>query len=133
MYCDLKDGSIILVQRRDPPRKHAIPGGFVNIGETVEQATIREAKEETNITMTESNLEQFHFYSDPARDMRRHTVSMVFRCLLKDDEADRAIRELHTGDDAKQAVMVPIKDLLDIDLAFDHKKILTEYIRKYSL
>ena len=71
--------AVILVSRRDPPIKHAIPGGFVDVGETIEVATVREVMEETNLDLT--SLEQFHVYSDPARDTRRHTVSVVFRCV----------------------------------------------------
>lgn len=71
-----EDIRILLVHRRDPPRDlFAIPGGFVDIGETVEAATIREVREETNLVI--SSLEQFRVYSDPLRDKRRHTVRMI--------------------------------------------------------
>lgn len=74
---------VVLVHRRDPPRDlFATPGGFVDVGETVEQATIREVKEETNLDL--DHLEQFRVYSDPSRDKRRHTVSSVFKCKVKD-------------------------------------------------
>jgi 8-oxo-dGTP diphosphatase len=117
---------IILVFRRDPPKEvFAIPGGFVNIGETTEDATIREAKEETNLTLSLSNLEQFHFYSDPHRDKRRHTVSMVYRCLVNN------IQDLKNGDDAKAVKAIPLSEILSLSLAFDHKTVLTDYLKRY--
>lgn len=82
--------SILLVFRRDPPKDlFAIPGGFVDVGEAAELAVIREVKEETNLTV--SHMEQFKLYSDPYRDKRRHTASMVFRTIVD------SIDELHTG------------------------------------
>ena len=67
---------VVLVRRRDPPRDlFAIPGGFVDVGESVEEAIVREVKEETNLSL--DKLEQFRVYSDPSRDKRRHTVSVV--------------------------------------------------------
>ena len=70
-------------------------------------------------------MEQFHVYSDPARDKRRHTVSVVFRCIVKD------IKNLKRGDDAKGVKVIPLNKVLELNLAFDHKQILTEYIQKY--
>lgn len=116
--------NIVLVHRRDPPKDlFAIPGGFVDVGETVEDATIREVKEETNLDLL--NLEQFRVFSDPKRDKRRHTVSSVFRCRAKN------VLDLRKGDDAKSVVVVPLRDILALNLAFDHREILAEYIQRY--
>ena len=122
---DQDEPYIVVVRRRDPPRDtHAIPGGFVDVGESVEAATIREVKEETNLHV--ARLEQFHVYSDPSRDKRRHTVSVVFRCIVED------IGSLHKGDDAKGVHLVKLTDLFkpDINLAFDHAEIFKQYARK---
>jgi len=122
---------ILLVQRRDPPvNKFAIPGGFVNIGETVESAVVREVKEETNLTISVANLEQFRMYSDPLRDSRRHTASMVFRCLLT-GELSRWKELIHNGDDAKELKLLRLDSLLALPLAFDHREILTDYLKKF--
>jgi 8-oxo-dGTP diphosphatase len=119
-----QDVHVILVFRRDPPKaRYAIPGGFVQVGETVEEATIREVKEETNLTIV--SLEQFAMYSDPSRDPRRHTASMVFRCQVQ------SIVELHSGDDAKEVKVIKLKDALSLTLAFDHLKILTDFTKKF--
>lgn len=118
------DGGIVLVRRRDPPAdKFAIPGGFVSVGESAEDATIREVKEETNLTL--SSLEQFRFYSDPKRDARRHTVSMVYKGKVN------TIEGMHTGDDAKGVTIVPMAEILALNLAFDHKIIFQDYFRQY--
>lgn len=116
--------SVVLVFRRDPPRSmYAIPGGFVMVGETVEETTIREVKEETNLTI--AHMEQFAMYSDPNRDPRRHTASMVFRCKVD------SLKYMKNGDDAKAVKVFPLKEALNLPLAFDHKKILTDYTRKF--
>ena len=115
---------VVLVFRRDPPSGfYAIPGGFVNVGETVEAATIREVREETNLEL--DRLEQFRVYSDPRRDKRRHTASVVFRCVPKNSTG------LRSGDDAKRVELVRLRDVLGLRLAFDHRQILTDYIRAY--
>jgi 8-oxo-dGTP diphosphatase len=119
-----EDIKILLVFRRDPPKEiFAIPGGFVDVGESVENAVIREVKEETNLTV--SHLEQFHVYSDPSRDKRRHTVSVVFRCFVEN------INYLHTGDDAKQVRLISLKSISKLKMAFDHSKVLEDYIKKF--
>ena len=71
-----KDGKILLIKRKNPPFGWALPGGFVDEGETVEQAAIREAKEETGLDVQLETL--LYVYSDPRRDMRQHTLSIVF-------------------------------------------------------
>jgi 8-oxo-dGTP diphosphatase len=121
---------ILLVERRDPPANlYAIPGGFVDLGETVESAALREVKEETNLTLSLSHLTQFKVFSDPRRDVRRHTVSVVFRCLAPPDE--QSLLSIHTGDDAKQVKVVPLREVLALRLAFDHREILTQYIHAF--
>ena len=119
---------IVVVRRKDPPKdKHAIPGGFVDVGETVEQATVREVKEETNLNV--AKLEQFHVYSDPKRDKRRHTVSAVFRCIVND------LSTLQRGDDAKGVDLIRLRDLIapgnDENLAFDHALIFKDFAARF--
>jgi ADP-ribose pyrophosphatase YjhB (NUDIX family) len=70
------DKGIILIKRKNPPAGWAIPGGFVDYGETLEEAAIREMKEETSLDI--NLVRQFHTYSDPDRDPRHHTVSTIF-------------------------------------------------------
>lgn len=124
--CD--ECKIILVIRRDSPGKsrvHAIPGGFVNLGETTDTAVIRELKEETNLSIQEERLEQFKMFSDVMKDHRRQTATLVYRYTTND------LVNLHSGDDAKDLVQVNLKDILKLNLAFDHRKVLSEYLRRY--
>jgi 8-oxo-dGTP diphosphatase len=72
----LIDGRVLLIHRRNPPHGWALPGGFVEYGESVEEAVRREMKEETGLDL--QNLRQFRVYSDPTRDQRGHVVSVVF-------------------------------------------------------
>lgn len=110
------ESKIILIERRNEPYGWALPGGFVDYGERLEEAAKREAKEETSLDVY--NLKQFHAYSDPARDPRGHTVSMVFT-------AD-AEGEPNAADDAKAlSLFTPPK--LPETLVFDHRKILSDY------
>ena len=108
--------SVVLVKRRNPPLGWAIPGGFVDWGESLEDAARREAKEETGLTVT--LVRQFHTYSDPERDPRHHTVSTVFLATAEG--------EPQGADDALEA-RVFSWDALPEALAFDHGKILRDW------
>lgn len=120
----VKHASILLVIRQQPPKGLlAIPGGFVNVGESAETAAIREINEETNLTIT--HLEQFHFYNDAKRDQRRHSASMIYRGKVAD------INDLNSGDDAKAVTLIPVTELLRHHFAFDHKQVLTDYLNRY--
>ncbi|MCK5311729.1 MAG: NUDIX hydrolase, partial [Desulfobacteraceae bacterium] len=101
---------IVLIERKNSPHGWAIPGGFVDYGESLESAAIREAKEETSLDI--KLLEQFHSYSDPMRDPRFHTASIVF--IAKGEGV------LKADDDAKDAGIF-FKDTLPANIVFDHK------------
>lgn len=110
------NGGIILIERGNPPYGWAIPGGFVDYGESLEDAAVREAKEETSLKV--KSLIQLHTYSDPDRDPRKHTISTVF--IAKGEGKPKA------GDDAKNLDIFTEKNLPE-PLAFDHRKILKDY------
>ncbi|MCM8758673.1 MAG: NUDIX hydrolase [Candidatus Omnitrophica bacterium] len=109
---------IVLVYRKNPPSGWAIPGGFINYGESAEEAAIREAKEETGLTI--ENLKLFGVFSDPKRDPRFHTISIVFTCKGKG--------ELKAGDDASK-VKIFTEQELPKEIAFDHRKILRQFFK----
>ena len=113
--------SVVLIERLNPPHGWALPGGFVDYGESLETAAKREALEETALCV--QNLEQFHTYSDPGRDPRQHTISTVFTATS--DETPEA------GDDAATVKLFPL-DHLPAQLCFDHEKILEDYIQSIS-
>jgi len=110
------DGDVLLIRRRNPPYGWALPGGFVDYGETVEEAAIREAREETHLEV--SLIRQFHVYSDPSRDPRLHTLSVVFLA--------RAEGTPSAGDDAAE-VRFFARNALPDAIAFDHRQILEDY------
>ncbi len=109
-------GKIVLIKRKNPPLGWAIPGGFVDYGESVEAAARREAGEETGLDIEE--IRQFHTYSDPDRDPRGHTISVVF--------VARARGKPQAMDDASDVGLFD-QDTLPHDLAFDHHQILEDY------
>ena len=106
---------VVLVRRKFPPPGWAIPGGFVDHGETLEAAAVREAKEETGLDVELTEL--LYVYSDPRRDPRRHTISAVYLA--------RAAGEPQGGDDAAEAAGFAW-DSLPSPLAFDHGEILRD-------
>jgi 8-oxo-dGTP diphosphatase len=109
-------GGIVLIKRNNPPFAgcYALPGGFVEVGETVEAAAVREAREETGLSIELMAL--VGIYSDPARDPRGHVVSAAFLA--------RGKGELSAGSDAASARVFPLQSLPP--LAFDHEKIISD-------
>jgi ADP-ribose pyrophosphatase YjhB (NUDIX family) len=117
---EVVDG-IVLVERSNPPFGFALPGGFVDYGESLEEAVRREAAEETGLEL--SDLRQFHTYSDPSRDPRFHTVSTVF--AAKAEGAPRA------GDDAAAVRVVKPEEVPGLVFAFDHGKVLADWLSQH--
>ena len=112
---EIQDG-IVLIERKNPPHGWALPGGFVDYGESLEKAAAREAKEETSLDA--QLVEQFHTYSDPKRDPRHHTVSAVFIAKA---------RGVPVGaDDARTAKIFAQANLPEA-IVFDHAQILRDY------
>ena len=109
---------------------YALPGGFVEVGESVESATLREVLEETALQLSLDDISQFRFYSDPTRDHRRHTASSFHICSVNLDKMKTA----KSGDDAKDIVIMPLYKaaLLENQLAFDHGKIIHDFIKHTS-
>ena len=109
-------GGIVLIERKNPPLGWALPGGFVDYGESLETAAAREAFEETSLKV--QLIEQLHTYSDPERDPRHHTVSTVFIATAQDRP--------RAADDAVDAGIFT-QDNLPSPLVFDHPLILNDY------
>ena len=110
----------ILIKRKNEPFKGqwALPGGFVDYGETVENAVIREMKEETSLDITIESL--LGVYSDPKRDERFHTVSVVYVC--------KAYGNPIAQDDAKEVYVYNLDEIPFEKLVFDHKKIILDFL-----
>ena len=113
---EIEPNTVVLIRRRNPPHGWAIPGGFVEYGESLEHAAIREAKEETGLDVT--LIRQFHTYSDPSRDPRQHTISTVFLASASGDPRG--------DDDALEARIFPMNALPE-PLVFDHASILEDW------
>jgi 8-oxo-dGTP diphosphatase len=111
-------GGIVLIERKNYPPGWALPGGFVDTGESLEAAAMREAKEETSLDVR--LIEQFHAYSNPGRDPRFHTASVVFIGVGEG--------LLQGRDDARRAWVFTENDLPE-QIAFDHRQILLDYFR----
>ena len=109
---------IVLIERKNPPLGFALPGGFVDRGEKVEDALKREMKEEINLDVKIEKL--LGVYSDPKRDPRLHTASCVFVCSASDLPK--------AGDDAKKAFVVKLEDIPWNELVFDHADILRDFL-----
>ncbi len=112
------DDGIVMIERKNPPYGWALPGGFVDYGESLETAAAREAKEETSLDVT--LREQFHAYSAPDRDPRQHTITTVYIATASGTP--------EAADDARN-LKIFTKDALPSDIAFDHGKILRDYFR----
>lgn len=107
---------VVLIERLNPPYGWALPGGFVDYGESVEHAARREAQEETGLSVT--LIEQFQVYSDPSRDTRQHTISIVFLA--------NASGEPKANDDAKAVALCEMWQKPE-NLCFDHAQIVQDY------
>jgi len=113
----LIDGKILLIHRRNPPLGWALPGGFVEYGESVEDAVRREMREETGLDL--DDLKQYRVYSDPGRDPRGHSASVVFTA--------RGVGKPKAGDDADRFRLIDLNDIPEAELVFDHAKILRDF------
>ena len=114
---------IVLIQRKNRPLGLALPGGFVDIGESVETAVVREMKEEISLDVKITEL--FGVYSEPSRDERFHTVSVIYIC--------KAYGVPIGADDAKEAMLIKLEELKLEKLVFDHGKILHDYLKKKKI
>ncbi len=114
---EYRNQGLVLIERANPPYGWALPGGFVDYGESLEDAATREAREETGLKVT--LLGQFHTYSDPQRDPRQHTITTVY--VARGHGIPKA------ADDARQLRIFSPEQLPEV-LAFDHNRILADYI-----
>lgn len=112
---------IVLIKRVNPPLGLALPGGFVDIGESVEDALIREMKEETNLDVKIQSL--LGIYSNPKRDPRFHTASAVYICKAKGTPK--------AGDDAKSVYIYKLDEIPFDKLVFDHAEILKDFLNAF--
>ena len=118
---EIEPKGIVLIKRKNSPFGWAIPGGFVDYGESLEKAAVREAKEETNLDV--KLIRQFHTYSDPKRDPRHHSISTVYIAKAKGIPKAK--------DDALEIGIFNESNLPD-EMAFDHLSILNDYFKSIS-
>ena len=114
---EMPEGGIVLIERKNPPPGWAIPGGFVDYGESLETAAVREALEETSLEV--ELIAQFHTYSDPSRDKRTHTISTVYIA--------KPIGGTMKADDDAKHIGIFTESELPTPLAFDHAQIIADY------
>ncbi len=119
---EIDSKGIILIKRKNPPYGWAIPGGFVDYGESLEGAALREAKEETNLDV--QLVKQFHTYSDPKRDPRHHSISTVYIAKAKGIPKAK--------DDALEIGIFNESNLPE-EIAFDHREILNDYFHSITV
>ena len=118
IYIDNEFKGIVLIDRLNPPYGRALPGGFMDIGETIESCLKREMSEEIGLDVEIEQL--LGLYSDPSRDPRFHTMSAVYIC--------KASAMPQAGDDAKSTKVVALEDLEKENFVFDHGKIVEDYL-----
>jgi ADP-ribose pyrophosphatase YjhB (NUDIX family) len=116
---EIESNGIVLIKRKNPPYGWAIPGGFVDYGESLEEAAVREAKEETNLDV--KLIKQFHTYSDPKRDLRHHSISTIYIAKAKGKPEAK--------DDALEIGIFSESNLPE-EMAFDHRSILNDYFKR---
>jgi len=116
-----EDGGVVLIKRKYPPFQnyYALPGGFIEKGETPERALIREVKEETNLDV--KIVDKVGYYDEEGRDPRGKVETTAFKCHIAKDSPD-----MKSGDDSKHVEVISTQKLKKIDLAFDHSKILKD-------
>jgi ADP-ribose pyrophosphatase YjhB (NUDIX family) len=118
---EIESNGIVLIKRKNPPYGWAIPGGFVDYGESLEEAAVREAKEETNLDV--KLIKQFHTYSDPIRDQRHHSISTIYIAKAKG---------IHEAKDDALEIGIFTESNLPDEIAFDHRSILKDYFKRVS-
>lgn len=110
---------IVLIERKFPPFGYALPGGFIEEGESADKAMQREIKEEINLET--SNVKFVGTYSNPKRDPRGHVISIAYSA--------EGLGDLKAQDDAKKVLLIDIKEALELELTFDHKEIIKDYLK----
>jgi ADP-ribose pyrophosphatase YjhB (NUDIX family) len=117
----IRNGAVLLIRRKNPPEGYALPGGFIDYGETAEAAAVRELAEETGLEAL--SLQLLGVYSDPNRDPRFHTLTVVFIGQVEGT--------LKAGDDAAEAQWFPLTRLPE-PIAFDHRQIIADAVNFLS-